>query len=98
MGVGRLFSFALIRQRRSYLQSAVNFTGNQIGRPWVGLQRFDPALHEKSSLFSVGFLLRRSNMFIAPNLQIHPAPLGAECNLHRSNNMALRWSAGGFDV
>ena len=33
-------------------------------------------------------------MFIAPNFDIHPAPLGAECKLHLSNDMALRWSAG----
>ena len=37
-------------------------------------------------------------MFIAPNFQIHPAPLGAECKLHLSNNMALRWSAGRLEV
>jgi hypothetical protein len=37
-------------------------------------------------------------MFIAPNFQIYPAPLGAECKLYRSNNMALRSSAGRLDV
>jgi hypothetical protein len=32
-------------------------------------------------------------MFIAPDLLIYPAPLGAACKLNAPKHMALRWSA-----
>ena len=40
-----------------------------------------------------GFLLRRSNMFIALGFLIYSAPLGAACKRNAPKHMALRWSA-----
>ena len=38
-------------------------------------------------------LLRRSNMFIAPQFLRYPAPSGAACKRNAPKHMALRWSA-----
>ena len=49
---------------------------------------------EAPDSYSIPLLAPEEQYVYSSKFLDHPAPLGAECKLRTSNNMALRWSAG----